>query len=61
MNTPNPRRHPAPKGSGVACAAVVLGLATAVGLLIAGDGHEAVQVASSAICTPAANAAFAAL
>ena len=61
MSTQHPRKRHASQGALVARAAVVLGLVTAVGLLIAGDGSEAQQIASSANCSPRANAPFALL
>lgn len=56
MSTPNPRHRRARKADVVARAAVVLGLAAAIGLLASGDG-AAEFVASSATCPGAANAA----
>jgi hypothetical protein len=60
MSTHHPHRKHASRGELAARAAVVLGLVTAVGLLMAGDGGEAPQLASSAVCPPSANAPFAA-
>jgi len=62
MSLPTPRRHRASQGDAVARAVVVVGLAAAVGLLMAGNGWEAHSEADSAIpCASPANAAFAAL
>jgi hypothetical protein len=56
MNTPTRRhRHPR-KGEVVARAAVVIGLAAAIGLLVAG-GEPAEYLAASAPCMGAAGAA----
>ena len=62
MSLPTPRRHRASQGDVVARAAVVVGLAAAVGLLMAGDGWEAHSGVDSTIpCASPANAPFAAL
>ena len=61
MNATPQRRSRARKGALVARAAVVMGLATSVGLLVAGDARDGERIASAASCNPHANAPFAAL
>jgi hypothetical protein len=60
MNTTPDRCRNASRGDVGARVAVVLGLATAVGLLVAGGGQELEHEAAYASCAPRPNPAFAA-